>query len=139
MKTVLLVAGIALAGCKPQGGQPCKDRVEALALRLENPRPIEEILQGGPPALTDDLKAVLAVDSGQRAVEAARRLERLVEACPQLVRVFGDVASQEGPHAKDAFLRREAPRAMLACECKASPEHAGGLIESMVGVWEAPR
>lgn len=137
MKTLLPVIALLVA-CNKDSGPSCADRVARFEKHLASPRSLEAIMRDASPALRGDLEATMASDPAQRAVAIAERLEKAVTGCPELIRVFGEIAGLE-PAAKDEHLRTGAPKAFLACKCAASPEHAGGLLESILSSWEPPR
>lgn len=133
----LVVAAVLLAAACSSGSKDgsCAERTATLAKRLAAPRPPDEIRKTAPPALLADLDGVPTDDPSRIATYFAERLEAAVGTCAPLVKVFGDVATVEGPGGKDDFLRAEVPKAIEACGCAASPEHAGGLVEAILTDW----
>jgi hypothetical protein len=138
---ILIVALLVLAGCSKKSEKrdapSCADQVEQLAARLAKPRPLEEIRKTASPELAADLDAAMKeLDGAARATAIAERLEQATAGCASAGAVFGGVAAVEGPEGKDDYLRTKVPPALLMCKCAASPEHVGGLVESILAVWE---
>lgn len=71
--------------------------------------------------IDDDLdKLQNDTEASNKATELARLIQREVQGCPPLVRVFGDIAAVEGP--KDEYMVKHVPPAIAECNCAAAPE-----------------
>jgi len=136
MKTGLIALVLVLGACGGKKEPSCAERVATLSGRLAKPRPIEEIRKCVLPGFSADLDAATCeVNPAVKAAGYAERLEKVVAGCPDASKVFAGMASIEG--AKDQYLRDKLPAAFEACQCTASPEHAGGLVEAILVSWQA--
>lgn len=86
-----------------------------------------------PPSKIDkQLEAILAPhDRTHRATELAKLATDVIATCPDMMKLFGQVASSD-QGSKGKLIVQGAPTALLACECAADPASVRNLLAAFI-------
>jgi hypothetical protein len=125
----LPASAAAISGGKKQS---CAQRVSNLSLRFAAHRSFAAVRADAPPKLAAELDELsAAADAPARIGGYTRALRVAFKGCKQAEDVFTGVAAVDGGDQAE-YIRTQMPPAFEACRCKASPEHAGGLLEAVL-------
>lgn len=128
----MLLAAV-VAACGRSEPPSCDARVARMSAHLAAPRAPAELARVSK-RLAKAVDDVAAAAPEQRGVTVAAALVPMLGPCPAAATVMAGVADIEGGP-KDAYLRERLPPAVAACQCAASPDDAGALVELLFSTW----
>lgn len=135
LAALLLLSGLWSIGCDGGGSDAggassrgagggaaeepsCEARVATMKQRLASGDTEFAVPESAPAWVSDKAEAIRAAEQpSQRARLVAEGMSRSIRGCAELVGVFKTIAVMPADR-KDAAFRREAPKAIAACECE---------------------